>query len=59
MTLKFDAIVIGAGVSGSIVGAYLAKGGLKTVVLEGTDRIGGSAIGAYTKGGFRSACSLN
>jgi phytoene dehydrogenase-like protein len=49
---RFDAIVIGAGVSGSIVGAYLAKGGLKTVVLEATEGIGGPTIGAYTEKGF-------
>ena len=31
---RYDAVVIGGGHNGLISGAYLAKGGLKTLVLE-------------------------
>ncbi len=54
MPEKFDAVVIGAGFAGPIAGAYLAKGGLKTVVFERTKLIGGPKTGSYTKGGFHS-----
>lgn len=54
MAKKVDAVIIGAGLSGSVLGAYLAKGGLKTVVLEATDRIGGPKFGSYSMNGFRA-----
>jgi phytoene dehydrogenase-like protein len=54
MPKKVDAIVIGAGLSGSILGAYLAKGGLKTIVFEATDHIGGPKYQSYTVNVFRS-----
>jgi phytoene dehydrogenase-like protein len=38
-----DAIVIGAGHNGLIAATFLAKAGLKTLVLERSDRIGGAA----------------
>ncbi|MDR2381841.1 MAG: NAD(P)/FAD-dependent oxidoreductase, partial [Bifidobacteriaceae bacterium] len=40
---QYDAIVIGAGQNGLTVAAYLAKVGLKTLVLEQQAQIGGSA----------------
>ena len=41
---KFDAIVIGAGHNGLITAAYLSQAGLKTVVLERRDVVGGCAV---------------
>ena len=35
---SFDAIVVGGGHNGLVNGAYLAKAGLKTLVLERRDR---------------------
>jgi phytoene dehydrogenase-like protein len=38
-----DAIVVGAGHNALVAAAYLARGGLRTVVLERRDRVGGAA----------------
>lgn len=39
----FDAIVVGGGHNGLVCAAYLAKGGLRTLVLEARPRVGGCA----------------
>jgi phytoene dehydrogenase-like protein len=39
----WDAIVIGAGHNGLVTAGYLAKGGLRTLVLERRERVGGIA----------------
>ena len=39
----WDAIVIGAGHNALVCAAYLARGGLRTLVVEGRDRVGGAA----------------
>ena len=44
VTLGFDAIVIGAGHNGLTCGCYLAKAGLKVLVLEEYRSIGGMTI---------------
>lgn len=44
MSKKYDAIVIGAGHNGLTNAAYLAKAGLKVLVLEKNDYIGGAAV---------------
>ena len=41
---KYDAIVIGAGHNGLTNAAYLAKSGLKVLVVEKNDYIGGAAV---------------
>jgi phytoene dehydrogenase-like protein len=41
---RFDAIIIGAGHNGLTAAAYLAHGGLKTVVVERRDMVGGCAV---------------
>ncbi len=41
---KFDAIIIGAGPNGLLCGAYLAKAGLKVLLLEKRHEIGGGLI---------------
>ena len=41
---RYDAIVVGGGHNGLVNGAYLAKGGLNTVVLERRHLVGGAAI---------------
>ena len=44
MTRKYDAIVIGAGHNGLTNAAYLAKAGLKVLVVEKNSYIGGAAV---------------
>ena len=44
MQSNFDVIVIGSGHNGLVCGAYLAKAGLKTLVLERRDIVGGAAV---------------
>ncbi len=40
----WDAIVVGGGHNGLTTAAYLARGGLRTLLLERRDRLGGAAI---------------
>ena len=40
---RWDAVVIGAGHNALVTAAYLAKGGLRTLVLEKRERVGGAA----------------
>ena len=43
-THRYDAIVVGAGHNGLVNGAYLAKSGMKTLILEQRHLVGGAAI---------------
>ena len=51
--MSYDAIVIGAGHNGLVCAAYLQKKGLKTLVVERTDRIGGACVTEELFPGFR------
>jgi phytoene dehydrogenase-like protein len=48
----YDAIVIGGGHNGLTNGAYLAKSGLRTLILERRQFVGGAAITEELKPGF-------
>ncbi|WP_420643808.1 phytoene desaturase family protein [Candidatus Leptofilum sp.] len=52
MSNKYDAIIIGGGHNGLVNGAYLAKAGLKTLVLEKRHLVGGAAITEELHPGF-------
>jgi phytoene dehydrogenase-like protein len=52
-TTEYDAIVIGGGHNGLVNGAYLAKAGLKTLILERRHLIGGAAITEELRPGFK------
>jgi phytoene dehydrogenase-like protein len=58
MTERFDAIVIGAGHNGLVAAAYLARGGLKVLVLERREVVGGACVTEELFPGYRvSSCS--
>ena len=52
MSNQYDAIVVGGGHNGLTHAAYLAKAGLKVVVLEKNDLVGGAAITEELQPGF-------
>src|SRR6476660_4044877 len=54
--MTYDAIIIGAGHNGLVTACYLAKAGLKTLVLERREIVGGGAITEEFHPGFR--CSI-
>ena len=49
---QYDAIVVGGGHNGLTHAAYLAKAGLRTLILERRDRVGGAAITEELYPGF-------
>lgn len=52
MAERYDAIIIGAGHNGLTCGAYLARAGLRTLVLERREVIGGAAVSEEVVPGF-------
>jgi prolycopene isomerase len=50
MADKYDAIVIGSGLGGSVCAALLAKKGMKTLLLEKNGQPGGKCMGISVKG---------
>ena len=52
MAKRYDAIIIGGGHNGLTCGAYLAKAGVKTLVLERRHVIGGAAVSEEIVPGF-------
>jgi phytoene dehydrogenase-like protein len=53
MAERFDAIIIGGGHNGLTCGAYLARAGLKTLVLERRHVVGGAAVTEEIVPGFK------
>ncbi len=52
---SYDAIIIGAGHNGLVCGTYLARAGLKVLILERRDVVGGAAVTEEIAPGFRSS----
>ncbi|MBM4219829.1 MAG: NAD(P)/FAD-dependent oxidoreductase [Gammaproteobacteria bacterium] len=52
---RYDVVIIGAGHNGLTCGAYLARAGLKTLVLERRGVIGGAAVTEEFAPGFRTS----
>jgi heterodisulfide reductase subunit A-like polyferredoxin len=50
---RYDAIIVGGGHNGLTCGAYLARAGLRTVVLERRLVIGGAAVTEEIFPGFK------
>jgi phytoene dehydrogenase-like protein len=53
MKRRFDAVVIGGGHNGLVAAAYLARGGLQTLVVERRHVLGGAAVTEEVFPGFR------
>src|SRR5438477_11072535 len=53
MKERYDAIVVGGGHNGLVCAAYLAKGGLRTLVVERRHILGGAAVTEEVVPGFR------
>ena len=53
MAQRYDAVIIGGGHNGLISAAYLARAGLKTLVLEQRHVLGGAAVTEEVFPGFR------
>jgi phytoene dehydrogenase-like protein len=51
----YDALIIGAGHNGLVCAFYLAAAGLKTLVLERRDTVGGAAVTEEFHPGFRNS----
>lgn len=51
--MTYDIIIIGAGHNGLVAACYLAKAGLKTLVLEQREVVGGAAVTEEIHPGFR------
>ena len=49
----YDAIVIGGGHNGLVAGAYLARAGKKTLILEKRHLVGGAAVTEEVFPGFK------
>jgi phytoene dehydrogenase-like protein len=49
----WDAIVIGGGHNGLVAGAYLARAGARTVILEARDKVGGPRPRTWSRPGLR------
>ena len=52
---KHDVVIIGGGHNGLICGAYLARAGLRVVVVEQHDVVGGAAVTQEFHPGFRAS----
>ncbi len=58
MENRYDAIIVGAGHNGLTAGCYLAKAGLKVLIVEKNDWIGGAAVSRELHPGWTySNCS--
>ncbi len=55
----FDAVVIGAGHNGLVCAAYLARGGLRTLLVEARASVGGTAASEPFGGGTVNICNCD
>ncbi|MCM8787840.1 MAG: NAD(P)/FAD-dependent oxidoreductase [Candidatus Omnitrophica bacterium] len=49
---QYDVIIIGAGIGGLVCGCYLAKAGLKVLIVEKNDKVGGYCT-SFEREGYR------
>ena len=53
--MSYDAIIVGGGHNGLVAGFYLARAGLRTVILERRDIVGGACVTEEFAPGFRAS----
>ena len=53
--MGYDAIVVGGGHNGLVAGFYLARAGLRTIILERRDIVGGACVTEEFAPGFRAS----
>lgn len=53
MADRYDAVIVGGGHNGLVCGTYLAKAGLRTLLLERNPVVGGAALSEEVVPGFR------
>lgn len=53
--MSYDAIVVGGGHNGLVAGFYLARAGLRTVILERRDIVGGACVTEEFAPGYRAS----
>jgi len=54
----FDAVILGSGLGGLTCGAHLARWGMRVLVLEKHDRVGGYAH-SFKRGSYRFDCGIH
>src|SRR5215470_11397981 len=59
MTAEFDAVIVGGGHNGLVAAAYLARSGLRTLVCERRDVVGGAAVSEHPFGPAYTVTSLS
>ncbi len=59
MTAEYDAVVVGGGHNGLVAAAYLARSGLRTLVCERRDVLGGAAVSEHPFGPRYTVTSLS
>ena len=55
----FDAIVVGGGHNGLVSAAYLARGGLRTLLVEARHAVGGTAASELFAGAMVNICNCD
>ncbi len=59
MTAEFDAVIVGGGHNGLVAAAYLARSGMRTLVCERRDMVGGAAVSEHPFGPDYTVTSLS
>jgi phytoene dehydrogenase-like protein len=59
MTSSYDVVIVGGGHNGLVAAAYLARAGLRTVVCERRDVVGGAAVSEHPFGPDYTVTSLS